>query len=121
MYHLGVSSVLYIFGKHLAPCTDTVLEDLTSKVFGNCAKKRDFIQGLFDLLLHFDTDHKILENKVEIQNLLEEPSSILGKVHSLNAESFLILISNLSTTNSNACYPKVGENICSLITQPTMQ
>jgi len=84
IYHLAVATVLYIFGKHIPQENGKGLEELTKQIFGNCSKKSNFIQGLFDLLLFFSNDTKILSSGNLIKELLLLPGAVLNQVHSYN-------------------------------------
>jgi hypothetical protein len=84
IFHLAVSTVLYIFGNQIVPDNDVGLQELTTKIFGGCSKKFMFIRGLFDLLFYFNDDSKILSSRNFIEKLLLDPGSLLSKVHNDN-------------------------------------
>ena len=81
-YHMAVSTVLYIFLPHLPKTIpqDRELENFTSLIFGQCAKKKELVQGAFSLLLYFDSDATIISEKRYIERLRGTPTTILSQV-----------------------------------------
>jgi hypothetical protein len=54
-YYMSVATVLYLFGDLFSDQKKDP-ELWTKNNFGNCSKKKNFLQDLFDLLLFFDRD-----------------------------------------------------------------